>query len=1078
MQYPTRFIRTVVLGFLLPGAFTRADVVVSPDDTSGVPATLTVESARTPALATANYAVIPLNVPGFPLLVTDDGTAVFGTNNGGNVYAYRWRQGEVTELACVRPIGTQIKQFAANRNGMVVVVFELRGRAFFPFEGGVTKQVVVAWMPDSTTPVFLNVPIARDTTWFGQGEWRSVDFKFLDDQNRIWGDTNHESLGPEGNAVWFELARWDTPESLPTFIGHRQYLDPSVILLGVSTGNGEPFGFYAPPGSGPYASGFVPFAGSFGNRLNYVPARMNRQGWVLGKRGFTPVLSRDGTEYPLPANNTIALLDDRNNLYDIDRITVWTSNPQTLQSTPENPQTPFIALPMRSMSLPEGYSSQRRVAPGDTNLELSVAFTPNGFQQAIFVPAELRPDANRDGVITVDRWPADPDRVLAEKGLSWHFWVNDDDDSNETDGSDIPGGGGNGQDTKVNGVRDLVDFFPLHLNIARMLDVLPTTIPGIEYRLAQNDGAVNFVLTDLSPGTAGAYHRDSEAARALGNAVATQATPAGAALGADFLGQIRPAEKGVILVEARWPTTSPLRLEAWRGTELLAVVELPLSCAGVETMFRHKNLVQAVKLKPETADRTDAPNWPDQLNNRQAFVFVHGYNVNQKQARGWQAEFFKRLWWSGSSAQFWGVTWYGTESQISIEGGAHLTGNYQANVVHAFGTAPKLADFVRELHKPGTGVTTVNVTGHSLGNIVVSSAISDHGAPVDRYFMIDAAVAAEAFDGAVGGTSGEHVVQPDDSTAVMPNTDWNKDFGGVYPSRLWSTNWYQLFPAGSDGRANLTWRDRFAPQPGTAYFDFHSTGEEVLDYDDARTPSLPFVLLQIAANKLSEYLHVNVPFNTGQPAGHKTWQFQEQLKGRTITGKILGSNFGGWGFNIFHFKKSPGGAGGKGPIMTPTVLSPAEATSAESSLFPDQVLREEPFFRPGGFFTRVGSWTQDAQGKPVLNTERVGLLYGSATGSGFASRHRDALLARMIPAMSPAAGRIAVPKLGATNLRNFDMNGLIIRPVPEGAQNPPWPGSRPTTNWWHSDLREVAYPYVRGLYQQIKTSGNLGEAAP
>ncbi len=66
---------------------------------------------------------------------------------------------------------------------------------------------------------------------------------------------------------------------------------------------------------------------------------------------------------------------------------------------------------------------------------------------------------------------------------------------------------------------------------------------------------------------------------------------------------------------------------------------------GVETMFRHKNLVNAVGMAPDTHDRETAPNWPDELNNHQAFVFVHGYNVNQQQARGWQAEFFKRLWW-------------------------------------------------------------------------------------------------------------------------------------------------------------------------------------------------------------------------------------------------------------------------------------------------------------------------------------------------------------------------------------------------------------------------------------------------
>ena len=42
----------------------------------------------------------------------------------------------------------------------------------------------------------------------------------------------------------------------------------------------------------------------------------------------------------------------------------------------------------------------------------------------------------------------------------------------------------------------------------------------------------------------------------------------------------------------------------------------------------------------------------------------------------------------------------------------------------------------------------VSVMAHSLGNMVVSSAIALEGMDVDRYFLLDAAVAAEAYDGA------------------------------------------------------------------------------------------------------------------------------------------------------------------------------------------------------------------------------------------------------------------------------------------------------------------------------------------
>ena len=705
------------------------------------------------------------------------------------------------------------------------------------------------------------------------------------------------------------------------------------------------------------------------------------------------------------------------------------------------------------------------------------------YQPFLLVPKtegdRLGVDFDRNGIIDTSPGSTNPDRELFRKHLPWYFWVNDDDDAGETDGTDIPGRGHNGEDGVVNGVRDLVDFFPVHLDIAGLLHDYPADNPAVTYKLAQADGAANFLITDLTPAIAGDYQRDAVVASALGNAPVINITADGVALNPAFLAKILSEGKGVLLLEACKATTAPLRLEVWRSGVREAGIELPLSFAGVESMFRHKNLVSAVDMHPETADRDGAPNWPDELNNHQAFVFVHGYNVNQEQARGWQAEFFKRLWWSGSRAQFWGVTWYGTESQITVRN-SHLTANYQANVIHAFGTAPLLADFVRKLRADQPSLTKVNAAGHSLGNMVVSSAISDYSLSgetlVDRYFMIDAAVAAEAYDGA----QNSQVVQPDDGTATMPHTEWNKDFGDVYPARLWATNWFRLFQTlPDDGRAKLTWRDRFAPRTGTVYYDFHSTGEEVLDFNGESTPSLSFVLLQTAANKLGEYLHFEVPFiGNGQPAGHKSWQYQEQLKGRTITGKVLGSNFGGWGFNNHYFKKQSGGYG-KGPVMISAVLSPTAAAAASAQLT-DADLQVAPFFRAGSPKTKVGTWTHDASGKPDLLAEPLALLYRSETGSAFASAHRDTLLARMIPSMSPAAGRIAVPVLGNPSSDfNFDMNGTIIRPDRDTEGNPRWPGTRGQDfRWWHSDLREIAYPYVRGLYKQITIAGSLGEEAP
>ncbi|MDI1336483.1 MAG: alpha/beta hydrolase [Lacunisphaera sp.] len=1048
-----------VIGWTVGVAQTTTVSSLAAATAAGPLSEFSVEPKETGISVTADYVPVPINV-GFPMRVLDDGTVILG-NNSNNIYAYRWRQGVATALSFVRPTGTRFRVQVANRNGMVAAVFEYPTAIFI--DGVYTKQVVAVWLPNASTPTVLNVPVARATVWPSQHAERTVEFKYLDDLNRIWANVAYEVSSEEGTNTAKELARWDDPTAAPQLIGHGKFGQPSVLLLGVSSGGGEPFGYYAPP-DGEW-NAFVPFAGELTNTLNFTPSMMNSQGWVLGKRGSAPVLYRSGAEYALPADNSIEVLDDRNNVYDWNRLRLWTTDPQTLISTPENPQTPFRLVPFQPIVLPEGYSSNHRVVPGDSSFELDYVIRNGVGSPALMVPAELRPDANRDGVITVGRGASDPDRALAEAGLPWHFWLNDDDDSGETDGTDIPGKGSNGADGAVNGVRDLVDFFPVHLDIRSLLKIFPADDAAISYKLVQADGAANYLTTDLTADTAGIYQRDAEKAKLLGGAPVTPITAEGVALDRAFLGKVGTA--GIILIEAGKATDKPLRLEAWRGAEQLARLELPLKFGGVETMFRHVNLARAVGIACETPNRGGAPNWPDALNNKKAFLFVHGYNVNQQQARGWEAEIFKRLWWSGSRAQFWGVTWCGYESQVPV---ARFTPNYQQNVIHAFGTAPQLANFIGKLRADQPGLIEVGVAAHSLGNMVVSSAISDYQAPIDRYFMIDAAVAAEAYDGG----QDSQVVQSDDGTAFLPHTEWNKQFDGVYPARLWATNWHKLFLS-TDARSKLTWRDRFAPHGGTVYYDFHSTGEEVLGYDETHadnTPSLAGVL----AAEIKIYLHSLISGQKGQPAGYQTWIYQEQLKGRTITGKVLGSNFGGWGFNIFHFRKFPGGFG-KGPVETPTVLTPAEAASRESTLFTDQALREAPFFRPGGFFTKAGSWVPDGNGGRRFLAERIGQLYG-INGSDFAARQRDALLARMIPAMSPATGRIPVLRLGQINLFNFDMNSDSIRPRKAGEANPPWPSTRATPNWWHSDLREVAYPYVRGVYDRIAAMGGLNTVAP
>ncbi|MBI4697765.1 MAG: alpha/beta hydrolase [Nitrospirae bacterium] len=240
-------------------------------------------------------------------------------------------------------------------------------------------------------------------------------------------------------------------------------------------------------------------------------------------------------------------------------------------------------------------------------------------------------------------------------------------------------------------------------------------------------------------------------------------------------------------------------------------------------------------------DRYDAPNCPDikclgaDPLNIKNFVFLHGYNVNGQQARGWQSEMFKRMFWSGSKARFWGVTWYGWYSQVDADPLIHFTANFYENVLNAFKTAEAFKNFLAA-SVPGEKI----VAAHSLGNMVVSSAISDYNARIDKYFLINAAVALEAFKG-----------------KEAPSDDLIPSLWSPYNPRLRASEWYKLFKGQIpiDHREELTWRDRFAVMNNVMVYNFFSEGDEVVS---------------------------------------NWWQLGERLKGSVP----IASPYGGWAFNF------------------------------------------------------------------------------------------------------------------------------------------------------------------------------------
>jgi hypothetical protein len=639
----------------------------------------------------------------------------------------------------------------------------------------------------------------------------------------------------------------------------------------------------------------------------------------------------------------------------------------------------------------------------------------------------LNVDANHDG--TMDFSYAGPDQTSPSR--PFRFWVNDVDDTGDDSGDGIPGGNGSTPDGmfvspdenySIQGSRNLVNFFPVYLNIGSLFQSnalsagISATDTNYQFVLSQADGALRFAYTDLTPANYMNFLQDTnEVFDYLHDAPLTTVSSlnsGGVPVARYFLNLIAGNNGGIILLEAWTNTTQPLVLTIYHGTNQIAQTQLYLSITGVEQMFRHKNILldPDTMIMPDRLSDADVPNEPDTTDMN--FIFLHGYNVNPTQARGYFADVFKRMYWSGSHAKFYGVTWEAFDTQVP---GADITTDLQKNIVNSFLTAPYLADFLRTLTN-GPNV----LMAHSLGNMPILSALSDWNAHVQDFFMVDAAVAIEAIQGNA----------PQDTNMIVP--DWY-----TYTSRVWATEWYNLFPT-NDYRHTLTWRNRFPNLPTNSIYNFYSSGEEVLREQIGPPPG------NIGNTLASELLWLKEQ----KPLGVYAWAMEEKDKGLATFDSILSSTHGGWQFNDFSY--------GTNTISDPTFwfhMSPDQA-----ALLSTNQLQTNAFFD----VTSYNFGSNDLA------------LFG-ANGSGYAFTNQTRILSDTIPALTLPVGANAVPTLSppiSPIQRNFDMQTTFENgwPADRGPLNY---GATAFGEWHHSDFQKVAYTFTYKLYEAIVEDGNL-----
>jgi hypothetical protein len=502
------------------------------------------------------------------------------------------------------------------------------------------------------------------------------------------------------------------------------------------------------------------------------------------------------------------------------------------------------------------------------------------------------------------------------------------------------------------------------------------------------------------------------------------------------------------------------------------------SFTSAEKMFRFKNLRE--EDEAAAPDRLDPPeNWPDDLCNDANYYYVHGFNVSEPRGRGAQANMFKRLFWSGSNARFYGVCWDGSPLTVPAMPTKRAC-HYHNAVVNAFATAPHLATF---LNSQTAGERQNIIMAHSLGNILTSSAICDHDANVKQYYMVDAAVAKEAY----GDTTPNPDMIPDGSLIFNQNEgifsvvghNWHD-----YPFETYPSEYYQLFDS-SDDRSKLTWRHRFADiQTKTEAFNFYSSTEDVLRVDTGYTTSMAGLidwdLFDVDENK-SLYV----------------FQTQEMYKGKNDFSAIIaggGSDpFAGWGFTTesdLHIQKLrinkinleielwPKYPSYQGEELDQT--NESRRNEFREKLKSDPLFRPEPeilFGDNGASFAAgvVGDYEHifnyDGQTGNLFEYlpgigHKVPIdipMYGDLESSMDVSNVtvRDYLLAKAFPARTGALGS------RSNNIQvwrdvNFDMHSLYMN---DPAEWPTKAGNNP--EWRHSAIRDLPYAHNYKFFDEV-----------
>ena len=745
------------------------------------------------------------------------------------------------------------------------------------------------------------------------------------------------------------------------------------------------------------------------------------------------------------------------------------------------------------------YAEKDNKTPGKTRILFQVKPDERtGFMAAdavlvTAVPMFMTPDFNRDGVID------DGDKKrMAKRGL-FRFWINDDrdagfwathpmEDSPKNSyqnisswltwlpfmGSSVDDREDNCNDDVVNGVRDMVDFFPVRLGLPRKL--LGTNF--CSYALVQTGEAINMAYTPLEVSAVSKFYQSTNDFSFYGKGRDEQATNAIVykVTGNDFtLDELwiqhdyQIGKDSVIVMEGRTEAQGPLQLKLKYKDKAIGSWYMGLSVSPVKKMLRHLNirtidsynsqhtkpnlicdpfgwLTRASKVGSWATDTNDPPNNPDGFYGengqvQKTIVWVHGLDWDHEETPAGHAEQFKRLFQSGCNARYLGVSW---ASDMSRRIGQPLA--YGSDVIGAFVAAPYLKT---NLTQGGFAGDNTTVIAHSLGNMLVSSAIVDHNLQVKNYALLNPAVAIEAYEGRKTNSAYYGMIFP----------DWTNQSNNVYSERVMCAAWADLFSS-SDPRSAIRWHNRFSGITNnvTAH-QFYSEGEEILRQPNGTIPELALLknLLSTAYNWIPWVQDSDV--NETLVQGEFVWVYNEITKGEPgLFDQLLvdNHNHAGWKFRQDLVVDADGNE------------SYVKVPAAVANALPTADLIASPIFDcfEKNSDADIPNWPNAANTLSASDGSNSAFpVLPLANGSMDQIKWHAKLLAEEVPPLSGPAGSIACEKMN-TKYNLMDYRDLELwRKDRSGKCSNQRDGQR----WLHGDYKDAPYLLTHKLYQEFVT---------